>query len=188
VSRRKRGGDVVVDVLFFALRLVWLLLLAVVLLVRVLLIVAVPRKTRSNYRQTHGRQRVDPGTGKVVPAKSSVISARQDRMVKAADRNRCVARHLGGCEGEPRGRWFYEVDHGVPWIAGGYTWLPNLFLLCFFHNQTKCSYNVDRDGYVHYRPSSYGGVNDEALAAQIRAAEQRARRDPMRWVRALRAR
>jgi hypothetical protein len=178
VSRRKHGGDVVVDVLFFAFRLVWLLLLAVVLLARVLLILAVPRERRSAYRQKHGRE---SAKGR----KSAEVSKRQDRVVKAADRNRCLARHLGGCEGEPRGRWFYEVDHGVPWIAGGYTWLPNLFLLCFFHNQTKCNYNVDKDGYVHYRKSSYGGVYDPVLAAQILAAERRARRNPMRLVRAL---
>jgi hypothetical protein len=133
------------------------------------------RSRRSRYRQKHGRE----------GAKSAVPSARQVRMVKTADRGRCVARHLGGCAGEPDGRWFYEVDHGIPWIAGGRTWFPNLFLLCFFHNQTKCNYNVDRDGYVHYRRSSYGGVYDRGLAAAVLAAERRARRNPCRYLRAM---
>jgi hypothetical protein len=176
VTRRRRGaGSAVIGAAVLAFRVVWVALLLVVLAVRVLLIVAVPRETRSRYRRRHGR----------VGAKSAQISARQDRMVKAADRHRCVARHLGGCASEPDGRWFFEVDHGVPWIAGGFTWLPNLFLLCFFHNQTKCNWNRDKDGFVHYRPSSYGGVNDPVLAAAIRAAELRARRNALRYLRAL---
>jgi hypothetical protein len=176
VSRRKKNpGGVIADVVLLAVRVVWLIVLGLVLLVRVLLIVAVPRKRRSAYRQKHGR----------VGAKSADISKRQDRMVRAADRHRCVAWRLGRCEGEPKGRWFFEVDHSIPWIAGGITWLPNLFLTCHFHNQTKSSYSRDRDGFVHYRPSKWGGVNDKALAAQILACERGARRDPMRWVRAL---
>jgi len=105
------------------------------------------------------------------------------RLVKAADR-RCVARQLGGCAGAPHGRWFYEDDHCVPWIAGGITWLPNLYLTCHFHNQTKSNWNRDRRGHVHYRPSSYGGVNDRTLARRVYECERRARRNPARYVRA----
>jgi hypothetical protein len=184
VTRRVRasGGGVLVGVLLLAVRVVWLALLGVVLLARVVLIFVVPRSRRSRYRQKHGRRHVDPDTGKSVPARSSVISGRQDRMVKAADRGRCVARSLGGCAGAPHGRWFWEIDHGVPWIAGGYTWFFNLFLLCFFHNQTKSNWNRDKDGYVHYRPSSYGGVNDPVLAEAIYECERRARWNLWRYV------
>jgi hypothetical protein len=155
---------------------------------RLLIALVVPRETRGRYRQAHGRQRVSIRTGKVVQARSAQVSARQERRVRAADRHRCVAQHLATreypCAGEPGGRWFHEIDHRIPWIAGGITWLPNLFLLCFFHNQTKCNYNVDRDGYVHYRRSSYGGVYDPVLAAAVLAAERKAARNPLRWLRA----
>jgi hypothetical protein len=179
VTRRRKVtlGGVLGGAVLLVFRVVLLALLALLLLARLVLIFAVPRQRRSRYRQKHGR----------AGARSARISARQDRRVKAADRGRCVARSLGGCEGEPDGRWFYEVDHGIPWIGGGYTWLPNLFLLCFFHNQTKCNWNRDKDGYVHYRRSSYGGVYDPALAEEIFECERRARWDLLRYVRALAA-
>jgi hypothetical protein len=157
------------SLILLAFRVVWLALLGLLLAGRVLLIYAVPRKTRSKYRQQHGRE----------GARSADISSRLRRRVLAADRHLCVARNLDGCSGR------FEIDHGIPWIAGGITWIFNLFTLCSFHNQTKSNYSRDQDGFVHYRRSRWGGADDPALAAQIRAAERRAGRNPVRWLLAL---
>jgi hypothetical protein len=159
--------------IMLVIRVVYLAVLAVAFAGKVALILLVPRRTRSRYRQLHGRE----------GARSADISPRQHRRVAAADRGRCVARRLGSCAGGPNS--FFEDDHGVPWIAGGFTWLPNLFLTCHFHNQTKSNWNRDKDGYVHYRPSRWGGVNDPALAEAIRECERRAARNPLRYLRAV---
>lgn len=121
--------------------------------------------------------------------------------VLIADRRRCV--HCGSHK-------FLEVDHILAWRAGGLTALWNLVTLCKLCNDVKSNYNVDRDGYVHYRPfrvlpgavdgphaAEYKqalaalvgrglikGLNDREAAARILAAEKRARLNLLRWVRA----
>ena len=95
------------------------------------------------------------------------------RAVYAADRWRCVF-----CKSDAS----REIDHIRAWRAGGLTALWNLMTLCKRCNDVKSNYNVDRDGFVHYR--AWGGLNDPQLAAKILAKERRARLNPLRWVRA----
>ena len=118
----------------------------------------VPRRWRRWWR--HDRQR---------PA----IPAWLRRTVLEADRHRCVfcGSHAG-----------LQLDHVRPWASGGMTSLWNLVTLCNKHNVLKSNYWRDRDGYVHYR--SFQGSDDVRKAAQILAAERRARLNPLRWLRA----
>jgi HNH endonuclease len=123
----------------------------------------IPRRVRSRYRRQHGR------TG----ARSAYISKRLRRVTYAADRYRCVyckVRYVP-----------LEIDHVYPWIAGGLTVLWNCMTLCSNCNGIKLNYNVDtRDGYVHYA----GDRRCIPQAALILAREKRARRNPLRMVRA----
>jgi hypothetical protein len=125
----------------------------------------VPNQWRINHRKRHGRAN----------CKSAVISASLRRVVLAADRNRCLycgitARELD--ELPPRmsldgkvTRRRVHVDHWHPWQPGGPTTLFNLGTLCDEHNEIKCNYWRQRNGYVWYR---YRG-NPEMLrlAAEI---------------------
>lgn len=118
-----------------------------------------PRRWRVAYRHAHGRE----------GARSAYISLRQRRAVYAADRHRCVYCHS---------RVSLQVDHVLPWSHGGRTWLPNMVTLCGPDNRVKSDYWPGEG----YRP--FEGAGNIALAAAILAAERRARRNPLRWVRA----
>lgn len=118
----------------------------------------VPRRWRIRWRHTHER-----------PS----IPAWLRRAVLEADRHRCV--FCGSRAG-------LQLDHVRPWASGGLTSLWNLVTLCGRDNRTKSSYWRDRDGYVHYR--SFQGSDDVRKAAEILAAERRARLNPLRWLRA----
>ncbi len=163
-------------------------LVAVMLLVPVLLTVA-PRRWRVAYRHWEHRPFFWPQYGRG-HARSARIPARVDRAVRAADRHRCAVapflRQAGFRPEEAGCRGRFEVDHVVPWAAGGRTIRRNLVLLCQFHNDVKSNYSVDKDGYVHYRPFTliYPDANNRQLAAAILAAEMQARRSPARLVRA----
>ena len=164
-------------------------LLALFLLGVPALTLLAPRSWRIRYRHWEHRPFFWAPYGRE-HARSARIPARVDRAVRAADRNRCVAGPFLWRAGLPaqeagcRGR--REVDHVVPWAAGGRARRRNLALLCQFHNDVKSNYSVDRDGYVHYRPFTmiYPDANNRVLAAMVLEAELRARRRPGRWVRA----
>jgi hypothetical protein len=95
------------------------------------------------------------------------------RAVYAADRYACI---WCGAVAD------LQVDHIRPWACGGLSCLWNTATLCGPHNRIKSCYWVYRSGLVVYR--SFPGSDDEATAAAILAAERRARRSPLRWLRA----
>jgi hypothetical protein len=99
--------------------------------------------------------------------------ARLRRAVLAADRGRCVF-----CGRRPG----LQLDHVVPFSLGGLTWLWNLVTLCGRCNRIKSNFWIASDGYVFYRP--FRGLDSADLAVLILRAERRARRNPLRWVRA----
>jgi hypothetical protein len=142
-----------------------LFLLAVVFGPPALVRGCVPRDWRRRYRGRHGRQ----------GARSSYIPRWLRRRVLAADRHRCVARRLHRPDqaGLP-----LHVDHFMPWRLGGLTSLFNLFVLCEDCNLAKSVYWRYRSGNVVL------GHCDPYLAPQIAACERRARRNPLRWIRA----
>jgi hypothetical protein len=103
--------------------------------------------------------------------------------VLAADRWRCV-----WC-GERNVR-LLQADHIVPHAGGGLLTLFNLITLCRECNFVKCNYNVDGDGYVHYRRNSLL-VGEKRSTAELKEAarlilarEQEVRWRPLRWWRA----
>jgi len=127
----------------------------------------VPRRVRAAYRRRL--------TGRGVPRerqRSSYISRRLRRVTYAADRHRCA-----GC-GARRVRM--EVDHVIPWAAGGLTVLWNTMTLCVPCNGIKSNYSKDRDGYEHY----HGNRRDIYRARIILSREKRHRFNPLRWPRA----
>lgn len=119
----------------------------------------VPRQLRIAYR----RNRPRPG-----------VPQRIRRMVMAADRRRCVY-----C----RSQLSPQLDHIVPWSAGGLTVLWNLAVLCGPCNRVKSNYNRDRRGKVWYRP--FPGKSNAKQAELILLAELARRRNVLRWLRAL---
>jgi hypothetical protein len=122
----------------------------------------VPRSWRIRYRQRHGRD----------GAASSYIGKRLRRVVYFADGHRCA-----GC-GARRVR--LQIDHILPWAAGGRTTLWNCMSLCEPCNGIKLNYSKDRDKYEHYAGSRYWIPQ----ARQILARERRHRLNPVRWARA----
>ena len=139
--------------------LLWpLLILAAVFFLPSCAGAVVPRRWRIWWRHEHQR-----------PS----IPAWLRRAVLEADRHRCV---FCGHRAD------LQLDHVRPWASGGLTSLWNLVTLCGPDNRTKSSYWRDLDGYVHYR--SFTGSDDVRKAAEILAAERRARLNPLRWLRA----
>jgi HNH endonuclease len=95
------------------------------------------------------------------------------RAVLAADRYHCV--WCGSA-------WQLQLDHIRPWSCGGLSSLWNLAVLCGRCNRVKSNYWVWQSGRVTYR--AFAGSDSQRLAAQILAAERRARCNPLRWLRA----
>ena len=127
----------------------------------------VPRRVRCRYRQ----RLIARGIPREAQ-RSSYISKRLRRVTYAADRHRCA-----GC-GVRHVR--FQVDHIIPWAAGGLTALTNTMTLCPACNGIKSNYSRDRDGYEHY----HGDRKDIYLARKILAREKRHRWNPLRMVRA----
>lgn len=119
--------------------------------------VLVPRHWRAAHRHWHGREH----------CASARHSARLWTLAKFAGLYRCT--YCGA-------RVFLEVDHFVPWSAGGPTALANLMVLCRYHNRVKSNYWPGHG----YKP--FAGYENRALAAEIFAAEWRARRSPVWWL------
>lgn len=122
------------------------------------------------------------------------IPVRHRRRVFAADRYVCI-----GCGAHypphltwPRGVGL-QIDHLIPWLAGGLTSLWNSFTLCGRCNRIKSNFNVDRRGVVHYRQkfTDLASIDPGTLldvAHRIAIRERQLRRSPARWLRALAAR
>ena len=115
------------------------------------------RRARAAHRHRHGREH----------CASAQHSDRLWRLAKFAGRHRCV---FCGSRAD------LQVDHYFPWSWGGLTALFNLMVLCGRCNRIKSNYWPGH----HYRPMP--GADNVALAAQIFAAEWRARRSPVYWV------
>jgi hypothetical protein len=97
------------------------------------------------------------------------------RVIFSADMYRCVACHRGA------GQIALQLDHYRPWAGGGPSSMANLMTLCAGCNRVKSDYWRDDDGYVHYHP--FHNARNEVMARAILAAERRARRNPLRWLR-----
>jgi hypothetical protein len=148
---------------------------------------AVPKRLRRWWRR--GGHWWRPGAARHPRPKALLV-----RMVRAADRNRCV-----GCgitqaqlaalnmmaapwEGQRR-RSGMQLDHFFPFALGGNLILWNLFLLCPRCNQIKSNYWRDPDtGRVTYRP--FWGLADRHEAARIARLEWLHRFNLARWWRA----
>jgi len=138
----------------------------------------IPRHWRIAYRQAHGRDGAKspfiPVLTRRIAVKSSFIPARTRRIIGSADRHRCVYwRHR---------RRPVQVDHIIPWAAGGPALLYNLMVLCSECNLVKLNYSRDRNGYEHYRRQIRNRGNLHA-ARRILAAERRRRCSPLRGIR-----
>lgn len=140
------------------------------------------REWRIRHRKHHDR-------GK---CKSAVITASLRRVTYAMDRHRCLycgitAAQLAalpprvGKDGVSRPRCLHP-DHRMPWKVGGRTTLLNFGVLCDEHNEIKCNYWRERNGYVWYRYRD----NPElmAQAADITRVVIWRSRNPMRLWRA----
>ena len=133
------------------------------------------RRRRARYRQEQRDKYRQDGRGTAAPveyraaARSGDFPAWVKQVVMIADRHKCVS-----C-GE-RGR--VVADHYCPWAGGGLSILGNAMTLCWGCNSVKLNFWRDRDGYVHYR--NKGNPAAMARAAEILAAERRARRNPFR--------
>jgi hypothetical protein len=131
--------------------------------------------TTNRERAAYRHRRKDAGKGRSAPIRSWV-----HRAVIKADRKRCVSCH------QKLGQVRLQADHFRPYALGGLSSIFNLFALCESENLIKSDYWVDPDGYVHYHP--WGHTGDIEWAARILAAEQRYRRNKIRWfLRLLRA-
>jgi 5-methylcytosine-specific restriction endonuclease McrA len=106
--------------------------------------------------------------------RSARISRKLRGRVLRADRRRCVA-----CGSRDR----LQVDHIVPWSLGGLTCIWNCATLCADDNRIKSNYWRSDSGKVYYRPFSNSASTSRAAA--ILAAERKARRNPLRLLRAL---
>jgi uncharacterized protein with PIN domain len=100
------------------------------------------------------------------------------RVTYAADRYRCVYCRLRFSVHE------LQVDHYVPWSQGGLTVPWNTLSLCSRCNRVKSNYWHG----AFYRPVSGiyadSSLDNEAMAAEILAAERRHRLSPLRLTRA----
>jgi hypothetical protein len=139
-----------------------------ILVVLLGLVRPVPPRWRSRYRHWERRPFFWARYGRQY-ARSARISAKQRRIVFAADQHRCIIRSQA-CRGG------IQVDHIRPWTCGGRTKLRNLMTLCRYHNV-----NIKNN----YWPGVFYRGDNIVLAAAVLSAEQRARCNPFRWVRAL---
>jgi 5-methylcytosine-specific restriction endonuclease McrA len=116
------------------------------------------------------------------------------RMVRAADRDRCVgcgirqaelqarSQVLAAATGAPQRKLSLQLDHCFPFGDGGLLILWNLFLLCPSCNEIKSNYWKYRSGKVTYRP--FAGRGDRGEAARILRRERLRRFSVLRWWRA----
>jgi HNH endonuclease len=141
--------------------LLWPLLVMAVLALLTVPHLLVPRGWRQRWRHAHGR----------AGARSSFIPAHMRKIVQAADRRRCL---YCGSPVQP------QIDHILPWAAGGRTWLWNLAVLCAVCNKVKSNYWYKTPHL--YKP--FPGFSNPVLAAEIEAAERLHRWNPGRWFRA----
>ena len=145
----------------------------------------VPREWRARFR---GRRRwiIVGGQVRRGRQRSARVSKRLERIVMAADRERCVycRRRAGDWDSAKRRRVRLAVDHMVPWRLGGITCAWNCAVLCSEHNGVKAAYFRRPDGSVYYRPGVWR-TRDRAEAARILGAERAARWSPLRLGRAL---
>lgn len=166
----------------------------------------VPRQRRATWRQHKNRKaavlkdlatRARPRRAARLRRRAArllarpAIPARLRRRVYAADGYTCI-----GCGAyyPPHLKWpkmmGLQIDHLIPWLAGGLTSLWNSFTLCGRCNRIKSNFNVDRRGRVHYRQEftdlahiGQGTLLDVARRIAIR--ERQLRWSPGRWARAL---
>jgi hypothetical protein len=140
------------------------------------------REWRIQHRKHHDRAQ----------CKSAVITAGLRRVTFAMDRYRCLycgitAAELAalpprvGKDGKTRPRCLHP-DHRKPWKIGGRTTLFNMGLLCDEHNEIKCNYWRERNGYVWYRYRDNPELT--ALAAEITRVVIYRSRNPLRLWRA----
>lgn len=142
----------------------------------------VPVQWRISHRARHGREN----------CKSAVISASLRRAVLAADRHTCLycgisARELSALpprmsmDGNLTKRRLH-VDHYRPWQPGGLTTFFNMDTLCDEHNEIKCNYWRQRNGYVWYRYRKDAALMRQA--AEITRSIRWRRWSPLRLMRA----
>lgn len=121
----------------------------------------VPRQWRMLYRHTHGR----------AGARSAYIPNHLRKATLHADRKKCL--YCGS-------RAQLQIDHILPWAAGGRTWFWNLAVLCARCNKVKSNYWHKTPGM--YRP--FPGADNPRLAAAIERKERLHRWNPARMGRA----
>ena len=167
--------------LALALALVPVVMLAVLTAPAALLAAAAPKDWRRWWRKHDWR------TGFTRPKKHpGPPGARLQRMVRAADRNRCVSCKVTAAEVQaaavmvardrrrPVTQATLQIDHFFPWVLGGPRSFWNFFLLCPRCNQIKSSYWKYREsGREVY--SRHADPRHIAAARDILAAERRAR-------------
>jgi hypothetical protein len=146
---------------------------------------AVPRSWRAWWRRGGHWWRSGPAAH---PRPAALLV----RVVRAADRNRCVAcgvhqsalraagQVLAAAGGRPRAS--LELDHYFPFSLGGQLILWNLFLLCPRCNVVKSNYWRDDHGHVTYR--AFAGFRSTHQAAAILRREWAQRFNLFRWWRA----
>lgn len=168
-ARRAAAGCVAVAAGWAALGHLAVLaaLLALILVAGPAAVLLAPRRWRKRYRHWEHRPFFWAPYGRE-HARSAHISERLRRAVYAADRHQCVISNED-CSGP------VQVDHICPWSQGGRTSLFNTMSLCWFHNVPVKS---------NYWPGAFYRGENRVLAAAVLAAEQRARWNPARWVRA----
>jgi 5-methylcytosine-specific restriction endonuclease McrA len=143
----------------------------------------------AHYRRAHRTHRERPTRRHPHGRGRKALPAHLRRRCYAGDRYRCVACGRHAAELAPLGRGFgLQVDHLVPYAAGGLASLWNTVTLCGRCNRIKSNYNVSADGYVHYRNKfeDLAHVEHSELidaAAWILEQELAARRSPLRWAR-----
>jgi hypothetical protein len=102
-------------------------------------------------------------------AKSAYIPKWFARVVKAADRGRCVA-----CGSTDR----LNIDHVMPWSLGGLTILWNCMTLCWTCNRAKSN------AWIFHGRFWASKTCNPALAEPILRIQLRHRRNVARWLRA----
>jgi hypothetical protein len=159
--------------LALGLALVPVLMLALITAPGTLLHAMVPKDWRKAWR----RGRKHPGPPKAL----------LQRMVRAADRNRCVGCGVTAAEvkalaqsaavmrGSRRvSQSTLQLDHFFPWSLGGLMNFWNFFLLCPHCNMVKSNYwEWGKSGRVTYRP--FEGADHAETARLILARERQAR-------------
>jgi 5-methylcytosine-specific restriction endonuclease McrA len=155
------GRPVLLGVLVVAGFLLWPpVILAVMALLTVPHLVT-PRKWRMIYRHAHGR----------AGARSAYIPAHLRKATLFADQKHCLS-----CKSATS----LQIDHILPWAAGGRTWFWNLAVLCGRCNRIKSNY-WHKTPHL-YRP--FPGADNPAKAAAIERKERWHRWNPVRMARA----